>query len=168
MRKIRSQEILIRDIQNEYRLLLDQFKRITPSQQTVAGVCETWSAKDLLAHLVEWKLLFLKWYQDGLAGKSFKTPAEDLKWNQLPQLNERIYQKWKNTSLDLILTQLESTNREMLGITRSLPEQQLFQPKLYPWMNTSVLYHWIEANSSAHYHWARLLMRKWQNAQKSE
>jgi hypothetical protein len=136
-------------------------------QMQETGVCGSWSTKDLMAHLVEWKMMLLAWYRAGLAGQCPKTPAEDLKWNQLPVLNELIYQKWKDEPLEKVLSEFETTYRETLALANSIPEDQLFLRTLYPWMKTypsAPLARWIEANTSSHYRWARILIKKWENA----
>jgi hypothetical protein len=164
--KVRTKEALIHDTESEYVLLMKMFNELTSVQKIATDVCAGWSVKDLLAHLVQWKLMFLGWYKEGLSGKTPKTPAEDLKWNQLPALNERIYQKWKKEPLEKILVELENTYQLILELTKSLSEEKLFQKKLYPWMGPSFpLYGWIRGNTSSHYLWARKLIRKWKNSQ---
>ncbi len=154
------------EIEDEYRLLKQTISDLDAKAMQTPGVCDRWSVKDLMAHLVAWKLMFLGWYRRGLTGENFKTPVVDLKWNQTPILNERIYQQWKDEPLDNVMREFERTYRETLRLADSIPEEQLFQRYLYPWMGTTVLARWIAAQTSSHYRWARVLIRKWRNSQR--
>jgi hypothetical protein len=166
MPRITSKAELLSNIEHEYRLLKETISDLDAKQMQTLGVCDKWSAKDLMAHLIAWKLMFLGWYRKGLRGENFKTPANDLKWNQTPILNERIYQQWKDEPLEKVLREFETTYTEMVKLTNSLPEEQLFQRRLYPWMGTTLLVRWIDAQTSMHYRWAKNLLRKWKNSQK--
>jgi hypothetical protein len=95
------------------------------------------------------------------AGGNPPTPAADLKWNQTPLLNDRIYRKWKDRPLRVVLAEFDSTYAAMLDLARSLLEDKLFRKSLYPWMRVWPLSRWIAANTSSHYRWARTRIRKW-------
>ena len=151
---------LIEAMEREYALLKKCITDLSAEERELPGVCHAWSAKDVLAHLVEWKKMFLGWYEEGLRGGNPRTPAEDLKWTQTPALNERIYQKWKHEEFEAILAEFESTYAQMLALTRSLPEEDLFQKGLYPWLRVWPLARWIAAQTSSHYRWARTRIRK--------
>ena len=167
MPPIKTKEELLSAIQYEYRQLKDAIRDIDVKRMEIPGVCGEWTTKDLIAHLVAWKLMFFSWYRRGLKGENFQTPADDLKWNQTPELNERIRQQWKNVPLESVLDQFESSYTEILKLARSLPEEQLFKRYLYPWMNTVYLARWIAAQTSSHYHWARLLINRWKKSPRS-
>jgi hypothetical protein len=152
---------LLDAIVTEYRLLKQCLDAVPAGQFEAAGVCHDWSVKDVVAHLVEWKKMFLGWYAEGLRGGNPMTPAADLKWTQTPLLNERIYRKWKDAPAEVVLAEFESTYAEMLALARSLPEKELFQKGLYPWMRVWPLARWIAANTSSHYRWARTRIRRW-------
>jgi len=151
---------LLESIATEYRLLKQAIDGLTREEMETPGVCHQWSAKDVMAHLVEWKLMFLGWYEDGLRGGNPRTPADDLKWNQLPALNERIYQKWKDEPLSRVLLEFESAHQAMSVLALRLPERELFQKGLYPWMRVWPLSRWIAANTSSHYRWARTRIKR--------
>lgn len=152
---------LLDAMESEHRQLIQLLDTIAQEAFEQPGVCGEWSCKDVVAHLVAWKKMFLGWYTAGLRGENPPTPAEDLKWNQTPALNQRIYLQWKDAPLDVVRSELEATYEEMLRLARSLPEGQLFRKQLYPWMRTWPLARWIAANTSSHYRWARTRIRRW-------
>jgi hypothetical protein len=162
----KTKQELLHDIETEYRLLKQLIGGLSPQELVLPGVCHEWSAKDVLAHLVEWKKMFLGWYKEGLRGGNPRTPAEDVKWTQLPILNARIYRKWKDEPARVILAEFESTYQEMLALARAIPEEELFRKQRYPWLRVWPLARWIAAQTSSHYRWARTRIRRWANLRK--
>ena len=157
----KSKSELLHDMEAEYRLLKCSLDGIGADRFDSPGVCHEWSVKDVVAHLVEWKRMFLGWYAEGLQGGNPPTPAADLKWNQLPALNDRIYRKWKAVPSEVVLAEFEAAYAMMLELARALPEEKLFQKGLYPWMRVWPLARWIAANTSSHYRWAGIRIRRW-------
>jgi hypothetical protein len=162
----KTKKELLDAMETEYHLLKKCISTLEVDELELPGVCHQWSAKDVLAHLVEWKKMFLGWYEEGLRGGSPHTPAEDLKWTQTPLLNERIYRKWKDEKYEVILAEFESTYMQMLELTRSIPQTKLFKKQLYPWLRVWPLSRWIAAQTSSHYRWARTRIRKSANLRK--
>jgi hypothetical protein len=157
----KTKKELLDGMETEYRLLKECIERLGADELELPGVCHEWSAKDVIAHLVEWKKMFLGWYEEGLQGGSPRTPAPDLKWNQLAILNERIYRKWRHKTSRAVLAEFESTYTKMFDLTRSVSQEKLFRIGLYPWMRVWPLSRWIAANTSSHYRWARTRIRRW-------
>jgi len=162
----KTKQELLNAIEVEHRLLMKCVESLTAQEFVTAGVCHEWSAKDVIAHLVEWKKMFLGWYKLGLLGENPRTPAEDLKWTQTPALNDRIYRKWKDEEAEVVLAEFESTYRRMLELAYALPEELLFQKGLYPWLRVWPLSRWIAAQTSSHYRWALTRIRRWANRRK--
>ena len=157
---------LLAAMEDEYQRLRACLDALDESTREEPGVCGKWSAKDVVAHLVGWKQMFLGWYADGLRGGNPTTPAEDLKWNQLPQLNDRIYRRWKDESFRNVMRQFHATYAKMLELAQSTSEKDLFRKNLYPWMRVWPLARWIAANTSSHYRWGRTRIRRWANSQR--
>lgn len=151
---------LLEAMETEHRLLLETLAGLDDEAMVRPGVCHEWSCKDVLAHLVAWKKMFLSWYAAGLRGENPRTPCEDLKWTETPALNARIYGEWKDVPLDEVRREFDATYGAMLELARSLPEKDLFRVKLYPWMRVWPLARWIAANTSSHYRWARTRVRR--------
>jgi hypothetical protein len=164
----KSKEELLEAIETEYRLLKKCVEGLGAEERELPGVCHEWSAKDVMAHLVEWKKMFLRWYEEGLRGGTPPTPAEDLKWTETPALNDRIFRKWKDERWEVILAEFESTYAAMLELTRSISEENLFRKQLYPWLRVWPLSRWIAAQTGSHYRWARTRIRSWSNRRRLE
>ena len=67
---------LLCEIQRERNALDDTLALLSPGQMTKAGVTRGgWSAKDVLAHLVEWQQMNLDWYAAGVREEKPAMPA---------------------------------------------------------------------------------------------
>jgi len=54
----KTKKELLEAIETEYRLLKKCIGGLGPDERELPGVCHEWSAKDVMAHLVEWKKMF--------------------------------------------------------------------------------------------------------------
>lgn len=143
------------------RAALDQFlSNLTPDQMTVPGALGDWSVKDVLAHLYAWEQMVLGWLAAARRGETPHVPAEGYKWNQLPALNELIRQEHSARPLEEVFEQYKMSYRQIMDTIRGLPEETLFTPGLYPWMNKNTLAAYFTSSTSSHYRWARKEMRK--------
>ena len=72
---------------------------LTAEQLVTPHIVGRWSVKDVLAHLSEWEQMCLGWYQAGLRDEIPMVPAVGFKWNQTPQLNQHIYETYRDWPL---------------------------------------------------------------------
>lgn len=151
---------LLTQSEKEYNALEQFLSALTPEQMLQPGALGEWSVKDVLAHLLEWQQMFFGWYEAGQRGEMPAMPAEGYKWSQLPALNQAIFLKHHDRSLDDILAQFRASHRQTLELIQTLTEEQLFIPGSFAWTRTNKLAAYIAANTSSHYHWARTEMRK--------
>jgi hypothetical protein len=155
MAHAKSKADLLGLIRKERKALEKQIATLSLEQMTDPGVLGEWSVKDVLAHLVEWEQMFLGWYRAGQDGEVPHTPAEGYKWNQLPALNQMIYERYQGCSLEEVSGLFESSFREIFHTVEGMTEDELFQSSCYAWTNKHALVGWIESNTSSHYLWAR-------------
>ena len=131
------------------------------------GVVGEWSAKDVLAHLIEWEQMCLGWYRAGLRGEVLETPAPGYRWNQTPELNQMIYEKHRDRSLDEVLAQFGASHREILGVIQGLSDEELFTAGRYAWTKKLTMGTYFVSATSSHYLWARKEIRKGLKAKQS-
>ena len=84
-------------IKKERSALDEYLETLTPEQMVEPNIVGNWSVKDVLAHLFAWMQMCIGWYNAGLRNEIPALPASGFKWNQTPQLNQRIYEKYKDT-----------------------------------------------------------------------
>jgi hypothetical protein len=161
-----TKPLLLSESQKEHDALEEFLATLTPDQMIQEGIVGEWSAKDVLAHLWEWEQMVLTWLATSQQGETPHVPAEGYKWNQLPTLNEEIYQKHHQRTLDEVLSMYQKSYQQVMETIEGLPEETLFTSGLYPWMNKNTLAAYFTSCTSSHYRWARKEIRKGYRAPK--
>lgn len=151
---------LLAEAQAEFDALELFLAALSPDEMTQPTPTGNWSPKDYLAHLYEWQQMFFAWYESGLRGENPAVPAAGYKWNQLPALNQAIFERYHDLPLDEVRDKFRSSHARTLALIESLPETDLFTRGLYPWMNDNYLSAYISANTGSHYRWALTDLRK--------
>jgi len=150
---------LLEEIHAE-REKLDRFlATMTPEQMIQPGAIEGWSVKDVLAHLAEWEVLLLVWYNAGRRGENPPLPAEGYGWEQMDDLNQKIYEKYRDWSLDEVLAYYRKSYQQTLEAVQAMTEDELFTPGRYAWTKNNTLADYVVPCTSEHYQWARQEMR---------
>ncbi|HMN14072.1 MAG TPA: ClbS/DfsB family four-helix bundle protein [Bellilinea sp.] len=118
------------------------------------GAVGEWAIKDLIGHLDAWHRMVLDWYEIGRGGGTPAVPAPGLKWSQLPELNQRIFEAYKDRSWDDIKGAFTESQRGVRELIDSINEEQLFLRGWYPWMNNNALASYLTSVGPSHYDWA--------------
>jgi hypothetical protein len=127
----------------ELENLLNQFtdaemlKRILPGE---------WSIKDLLAHFDWWANRAANLY--GILSRNEAPPDEDI---TLDELNARVYAENQNRSLDDVRRTEREAYHRLLDLVAQAPEDDLFKPDRFAWIEGRPFVTWITSNSAGHY-----------------
>lgn len=160
MAKPTTKEELLKEIHAE-RAALEKFLADLDEEVMIRpGAVAEWSVKDVLAHLAEWEQLLLIWYQAGLRGESPPLPAEGYNWGQMDDLNQAIYEKYRDRSLAEVQAFFRDSYRGMLAAVEGMEEIDLFTKGRFAWTKVNALVDYVIPCTSEHYQWARLEMRK--------
>lgn len=116
--------------------------------------------RDVLGHIHAWHLLFLRWYEEGMAGRKPIMPAEGYTWKTTPDLNRMIQEKYSQTPLSDIQKLLLNSYQEVQIILAAHSEEELFTKKRYGWTGTSSLGQYLISATCSHYEWALRLIKK--------
>jgi hypothetical protein len=127
---------------------------------TQPGAIGEWSVKDVLAHLLEWQQMVLRWHAAGVQGKNPATPADDFNWSQLPELNQQIYEKHCQRSLADIQKEFKASCKKVLNTIQGLSEEELFRRGHYAWTKNNTLGTYFVSSTSSHYLWASKNIKK--------
>ena len=155
-----SKKDLLSAIKKERSALNTYLENIKPEQMVEPNRVGNWSVKDVLAHLFEWMQMCEGWYKAGLRNEIPALPAPGFKWNQTPQLNQHIYEKYKDMPLSEVLAQFETSSREILEVIQNLSNEELFTAGHYAWTKKNTLGTYMVSATSSHYLWARKEIRK--------
>ena len=155
-----TKPLLLSESQKEHDALEAYLDTLTSEQMTQTGIVGEWSIKDVLAHLYEWEQMVLGWLAASERGETPHVPAEGYKWNQLPALNEEIYQKYYQQPLEEVLSMYRASYQQVMETIEGIPEEKLFTRGLHRWMNKNAFAAYFTSCTSSHYRWARKEMRK--------
>lgn len=155
-----TKEQLLKEIEKERGALEEFMSTLTPDDLTRPNALGSWSVKDVMGHLVEWEQMFLGWYKAGLKGKIVEKPASGFKWNQLPQLNQQIYEKYCALPLTDVQKKFRASYRQIMKTIESLSEDDLFKSGRFAWTEKHPMVAFILPNTSSHYRWARTEIQK--------
>jgi hypothetical protein len=142
-------------MQQEHEALEQYLETLSSDQKTQPGVVGHWSAKDVLAHLLAWEQMCLGWYRAGKEGQTPHTPAKGFTWKETPELNQLIYEQYRDQSLEDVLKLFRASYQEMLNAVEAMSEEELFTPRYYRWTNTTTLASYVTSSTCSHYSWAR-------------
>ena len=160
MARATNKDDLLIAIEKERSALELFLETLTSEQMTEPNTVGEWSVKDVMAHLIAWEQMCLGWYQAGLRGETPSLPAPGFKWNQTPQLNQQIFEKWRKRPLIEITDQFHASYREILTVIKGLSNEQLFASGQYVWTKKNTLGTYMVSATSSHYLWARREIRK--------
>jgi hypothetical protein len=158
---------VINRIEVEHRRLEKNLMSISEDNLQKPGVNGDWSVKDVLAHLTDWEERFLGWYEAGLRGEVPETPAPGLSWSwgNLDILNRQVFEKHRHSSLEDVQTAFEKSYQRTLEVVRSIPAEDMIQPRRYAWTKNETLMAYIVANTCNHYRWAKTIIRRWMKSE---
>jgi hypothetical protein len=144
----------------EHAALERLLEKLSPDDMVHPGILGDWSVKDILAHLIEWEQMALGWVETGLSEKTPAIPAQGFKWNQLPALNQHIYEKHRDRPLVEILEQFHSSYQQILASIEGFSEESLFTRGYYAWAGNNALAAYFNSATASHYLWARKEIQK--------
>lgn len=162
MPKPKSKDELLSMSQSNFEKLIRLVNAYSPEAALEAFPPGTLNrnVRDVLAHLHEWHLMFLKWYDIGMKGGKPDMPAKGYTWKTLPELNRNLWEKHANTTFDTAKNLLEESYDQVQTIIKRHTEEELFEKKRYKWTGTTSLSAYLISNTSSHYDWAIKLIKK--------
>ncbi len=116
--------------------------------------------RDVLTHLHHWHLMFLSWYQEGMAGAKPEMPAKGYSWKTTSELNQVIWSKYQHTSLKESRQLLNQSHKNVMGLIQKHSNEEIFTKKRYPWTGSTSLGSYLISATSSHYLWAYHLIKK--------
>ena len=126
----------------------------------VAGT--TMSPADLVAYLVGWNELVLKWLDQADRGAAVDFPETDFKWNELGLLAQKFYADYQSLSYQDLLDRLAAAKESLIKTISARSDEELYGVAWYgKWTKGRM----IQFNTSSPYANARGRIRKWLRSQ---
>lgn len=116
------------------------------------------SVADLVAYLVGWGELVLKWHQQKRKGAVIFFPAEGYKWTELGLLAQQFYKDYEADSFPVLLEKLDKTVADIQKIITQTDNDILYGEG---WYKHYPMGRMIQLNTAAPYKNARTRLRKW-------
>lgn len=119
------------------------------------------SVADLVAYLIGWGELVLKWENRKRKGQHVDFPETGYRWNELGQLAQKFYQDYQHLSYGQKLELLKANVVDILALLDSKTNEELYE---MPWYEKWTLGRMIQLNTSSPYANARARIRKWKKS----
>jgi len=78
----------------------------------------------------------------------------------MDELNQKIYEKYRDASLEVVLDYFRTSYLQVLEAVQAMAEGELFTPGRYTWTKKNALAAYVIPCTSEHYDWARQEMLK--------
>jgi hypothetical protein len=160
MPRAKTKKELIEFGKKEYTQLLKHIDEIKENDIEDKYVFDNRKPKDIVAHLVAWHKMMDKWYTKGIKEEKVEIPAPGYTFKDVPELNEKLFQEYKDISLEDILKEIDKTNNRMMKYIHSHTDKELFTKKKYKWTGSTSMGSYFASATSSHYVWANELLKK--------
>lgn len=116
------------------------------------------SINNLVAYLVGWGQLVLKWNNRKDKGLEVHFPETGFKWNELGLLAQKFYKDYENDDFKTLTTKLDNTTKQILTLIESKTNKELYETA---WYDKWTLGKMIQLNTSSPFKNAKDRIRKW-------
>lgn len=157
---------LLAAIGKAYGLLLRELKSVPPErvfESSLEGRSEgkTMSVADIVAYLIGWNELLLKWRERQEAGLAVDFPETGYRWNELGALAEKFHADYAALGWEERLQRLDAVKARTLALIEGLDEDALYGRPFY---GRYPLGRMIQFNTAAPYENACKRVRAWKKA----
>ena len=162
MPKPKSKIELLELSQKNYKTLMDlvdSYSNEEVNREFPAGTLNR-NIRDVLAHLNQWHLMLMGWYESGMKGEKPDMPAKGYTWQTLPELNRKIWQDCQNMDIEDAKKRLNESYKNIQLLITNHTDEELFEKKRYKWTGSTSLGAYLILNTSSHYNWAIKQIKK--------
>lgn len=119
---------------------------------------ELMSVSNLVAYLLGWNSLVLKWLKRDEKGEPVDFPETGFKWNELGELAKKFYSDYKNVPFVDLVDRLRAAKEKIIVEISKRNNQELYEKE---WCGKWTMGRMIQLNTSSPYSNARSRLRKW-------
>ena len=116
------------------------------------------SVSDLVAYLIGWNLLVLKWCEGRASGIAVDFPETGYKWNELGRLAQKFYADHDGVAYAELLDRFAQVHARIVALVERETDDTLYGAA---WYKTYTMGRMIQFNTSSPYANARGRLRKW-------
>ncbi|WP_295898006.1 ClbS/DfsB family four-helix bundle protein [uncultured Bartonella sp.] len=122
---------------------------------------ELMNVSNLVAYLIGWNELVLKWLDQDQKGEPIDFPDTGYKWNELGKLAQKFYADHHNIPFDTLVIQLTNVKDRIVDEINKKTDEELYGRE---WCGKYTMGRMISLNTSSPYSNARDRLRKWLTA----
>lgn len=164
-----NKEELLKAIETNYSKLKKELETISVEETAVKELDghakgTLMSIDNLLAYLVGWGELVLKWNKNRSENKPVDFPETGYKWNELGKLAQKFYADYQNDDFNTLIQKLDDTVKKITSLIQSKNNDELYG---VGWYEKWTLGRMIQFNTASPYNNARGRIRKWKKEMKS-
>lgn len=157
---------LLNAINSRFDRLFADLTLVDPAQvgeRTMEGhVRETLiSVSDLVAYLIGWNQLVLKWLERDAAGLPVDFPETGFKWNELGRLARKFYADYQDIPYPQLLERLKTAKEDIVYAVEFRDDAELYGRA---WYGEWTMGRMIQFNTSSPYANAHARLLKWRAA----
>lgn len=158
---------LLAALEGNYRKLREELQSIPNSlthRKNLPGHRKdtTMSVCNLVAYLVGWGELVLKWHRTKELGQEPDIPETGFKWTELGQLAQKFYADYQTEDFDSLLRRLDKTKGKIVQLVVSKSNSQLYGA---PWYKKYPMGKMIQLNTASPYRNAHGRLHRWKKTQ---
>ena len=162
-----SKAQLLGEIARNYDRLLSEVGSVPPERRFEASLegrtaGTMMSVADILAYLIGWNALLLKWQERHAAGLPVDFPETGYRWNELGKLAQAFHAQYAPLGWDERLARLAAEKDRTVALIETLDDAALYD---VPFHEKYPLGRMIQFNTAAPYENARKRLRAWKKAQ---
>lgn len=116
------------------------------------------SCCNLVAYLIGWGDLVLKWNKIRIQGNEPDFPETGYKWNELGKLAQKFYADFSDCDYNMLLKKLDKTVENILELVENKTDKQLYG---VPWYAKWTMGRMIQFNTSSPYKNANNRINQW-------
>lgn len=117
---------------------------------------------DLVAYLIGWNELVLKWLERDAAGQPIDFPDTGFQWNDLGKLARKFYSDYADIPYPALVARLDAARERIVAAIGQRDDTALYGR---PWYGKWTMGRMIQFNTSSPYANARGRLRTWLKAQ---
>ncbi|MDX8572389.1 ClbS/DfsB family four-helix bundle protein [Elizabethkingia sp. HX QKY] len=163
-----NKEELLKAIETNYSKLKKELETISVEETAVKELDghtkgTLMSIDNLLAYLVGWGELVLKWNKSRAENRPVDFPETGYKWNELGKLAQKFYADYENDDFNTLIQKLDDTVKRITDLIQSKTNDELYG---VGWYEKWTLGRMIQFNTASPYNNARGRIRKWKKEKK--
>jgi hypothetical protein len=159
----RDKEELVYAIVDNYKKLKFELSTIPMNQTTnkeLDGHAKntSMSINDLIAYLIGWGELVLKWNDRKSKGLEVDFPDTNYNWNDLGLLAQKFYKDYEKDDFISLIKKLDNTTNEILKLIEDRSNYELYE---IAWYGKWTMGRMIQLNTSSPFKNAKDRIRRW-------